>query len=491
MKSVCGRDRDGAFRHCGSFCGLAEKRERPGRARRRRHPGPNAVGGKQGRGDRVRGRSALQLCEDRFEMRADEQHARIRETRAKVEIARRPSGDVETALDSESCASGWQEKCWMPRHRRRQGSCPWDRLLAFLRVAATGYSHDTRGLRAPSNRSASAGAEKTMRDPIRELKCRYSDWGMSDKYQRLLDQLVQSDGWVTARELADQLGVTTRSVRSYVTAAKAAAHPLADHHRVDKRLPAQSRGIRDVRLRRAREGQRLRTPRIGCTTWCAGSPRRRRARHPRPRRQPVRQRIDHRVRPSKGQGAGRGCSDLSYLTQFQVLLVTAREGTRSVSGDNFLAVFGLRPHSAHAESACRAANVIRDALPPGTVSISLGRLQAGRWVVGAGAQSARVRSGCRTNRGPTRRHRCASICPPGGRVRMLRCAPPRTTPGPCNTICASLASICSWTRWCSSRCIHTLRTRWCWNSAEAPRVMLIQLGKNCTNIQKTTYCALS
>ena len=49
---------------------------------------------------------------------------------------------------------------------------------------------------------------------------------MSDKYERLLDHLVQSDGWVTASELADQLGVTTRSVRSYVTAAKAAAHPL-------------------------------------------------------------------------------------------------------------------------------------------------------------------------------------------------------------------------------------------------------------------------
>jgi len=49
---------------------------------------------------------------------------------------------------------------------------------------------------------------------------------MSDKYERLLDQLVQSAGWVTATELADQLGVTTRSVRSYVTAAKAAAHPL-------------------------------------------------------------------------------------------------------------------------------------------------------------------------------------------------------------------------------------------------------------------------
>ena len=49
---------------------------------------------------------------------------------------------------------------------------------------------------------------------------------MSDKYERLLDHLVQSEGWVTASELADQLGVTTRSVRSYVTAAKAAAHPL-------------------------------------------------------------------------------------------------------------------------------------------------------------------------------------------------------------------------------------------------------------------------
>jgi len=49
---------------------------------------------------------------------------------------------------------------------------------------------------------------------------------MSDKYERLLDYLSQNDGWVTAAELADLLGVTTRSVRSYVTAAKAAAHPL-------------------------------------------------------------------------------------------------------------------------------------------------------------------------------------------------------------------------------------------------------------------------
>jgi lichenan operon transcriptional antiterminator len=47
-----------------------------------------------------------------------------------------------------------------------------------------------------------------------------------DKYERLLDHLSQADTRVTAAELAEQLGVTTRSVRSYVTAAKAAAHPL-------------------------------------------------------------------------------------------------------------------------------------------------------------------------------------------------------------------------------------------------------------------------
>jgi lichenan operon transcriptional antiterminator len=49
---------------------------------------------------------------------------------------------------------------------------------------------------------------------------------MSDKYERVLDYLSQTEGRVTAAELAEKLGVTTRSVRSYVTAAKAAAHPL-------------------------------------------------------------------------------------------------------------------------------------------------------------------------------------------------------------------------------------------------------------------------
>ncbi len=49
---------------------------------------------------------------------------------------------------------------------------------------------------------------------------------MGDKYQRMLDLLLHADDWVTASELAEQLGVTTRSVRSYVAAAKSAAHPL-------------------------------------------------------------------------------------------------------------------------------------------------------------------------------------------------------------------------------------------------------------------------
>lgn len=48
---------------------------------------------------------------------------------------------------------------------------------------------------------------------------------MADKYERMLELLLQSDDWMTATELAEQLGVTTRSVRSYVAAAKSAAHP--------------------------------------------------------------------------------------------------------------------------------------------------------------------------------------------------------------------------------------------------------------------------
>jgi len=49
---------------------------------------------------------------------------------------------------------------------------------------------------------------------------------MSDKQTRMLDYLSQTPAWVTAGELADLLGVTPRTVRSYITALKAAAQPL-------------------------------------------------------------------------------------------------------------------------------------------------------------------------------------------------------------------------------------------------------------------------
>ena len=34
---------------------------------------------------------------------------------------------------------------------------------------------------------------------------------MADKYERMLELLLQADDWVTATELAEQLGGTTRS----------------------------------------------------------------------------------------------------------------------------------------------------------------------------------------------------------------------------------------------------------------------------------------
>ncbi|MDP3208054.1 MAG: HTH domain-containing protein, partial [Rhodoglobus sp.] len=50
---------------------------------------------------------------------------------------------------------------------------------------------------------------------------------MADKYERMLELLFHADDWVTATDLAEQLGVSTRSVRNYVAAVKSAAHPLA------------------------------------------------------------------------------------------------------------------------------------------------------------------------------------------------------------------------------------------------------------------------
>ena len=48
---------------------------------------------------------------------------------------------------------------------------------------------------------------------------------MSDKYLALLELLRSTDDTLTASFLAENMGVSTRSVRSYVAAAKSAAHP--------------------------------------------------------------------------------------------------------------------------------------------------------------------------------------------------------------------------------------------------------------------------
>ncbi|MEF2976855.1 BglG family transcription antiterminator [Subtercola sp. YIM 133946] len=63
---------------------------------------------------------------------------------------------------------------------------------------------------------------------------------MTDRRRQLLEYLAQTEGWITSAQLADRLGVTTRSVRSYVTAAKSAAAPLeiirssADGYRLNR-----------------------------------------------------------------------------------------------------------------------------------------------------------------------------------------------------------------------------------------------------------------
>jgi len=52
-----------------------------------------------------------------------------------------------------------------------------------------------------------------------EYRCHH----MSDKYLTLLDLLRSTDEWQTASSLAERMGVTTRTVRSYVSAAKSVA----------------------------------------------------------------------------------------------------------------------------------------------------------------------------------------------------------------------------------------------------------------------------
>ncbi len=71
---------------------------------------------------------------------------------------------------------------------------------------------------------------------------------LSDNQERLLDYLSTADRWVEAGELADRLGVTTRSVRSYVAAVRersdVAIASSPDGYRIDAGSYARHRGGR-------------------------------------------------------------------------------------------------------------------------------------------------------------------------------------------------------------------------------------------------------
>ncbi|MFD2341010.1 PRD domain-containing protein [Clavibacter tessellarius] len=71
---------------------------------------------------------------------------------------------------------------------------------------------------------------------------------LSDNQERLLDYLSSADRWVEAGELADRLGVTTRSVRSYVAAVRersdVAIASSPDGYRIDAGSYARHRGGR-------------------------------------------------------------------------------------------------------------------------------------------------------------------------------------------------------------------------------------------------------
>jgi lichenan operon transcriptional antiterminator len=83
---------------------------------------------------------------------------------------------------------------------------------------------------------------------------------MADKSPMLLAYLSRTEGWTPASEIAEHLGVSTRTVRSYVTAVKVAAAPLdvilssPDGYRLNRDAHAEYAG-------RDRGGERTGTPR--------------------------------------------------------------------------------------------------------------------------------------------------------------------------------------------------------------------------------------
>jgi lichenan operon transcriptional antiterminator len=218
---------------CGSFWGCVQQRhgeiERvqcARRAKRRR--------GEECGGHRVYGGGGLKFRKCGCEVRPNQKNASVAKARVEIEVARSARREIESALGQEASHSAREERA------RRTGTANHKDRIHGIASSRSGaqqsieVQNSHRTLRSMIGLTAQRGHQTCFRrcgkksaNVPRSAERGYSDLAMSDKYERLLDYLVQSEGWITASELADQLGVTTRSVRSYVTAAKAAAHPLA------------------------------------------------------------------------------------------------------------------------------------------------------------------------------------------------------------------------------------------------------------------------
>ena len=114
---------------------------------------------------------------------------------------------------------------------------------------------------------------------------------MAEKWERLVDALGHADGWTTAAELADRLGVTTRTIRNYAAQANSGGVIVES-------------GPAGYRLDRAAWATRRTMPRRGTSPAVRHGPRHPLAhrRHRRPRRlrdrgREPRERLDLRGRP--------------------------------------------------------------------------------------------------------------------------------------------------------------------------------------------------
>ncbi|OUD87233.1 hypothetical protein BC477_04510 [Clavibacter michiganensis subsp. michiganensis] len=132
-----------------------------------------------------------------------------------------------------------------------------------------------RGRRAPARASgrarmvdSSPRAALSVRRPRgREPPRRETDM-LSENHERLLDYLSTADRWVEAGELADRLGVTTRSVRTYVQAVRErSAVSIASSPTAIGSTPAATPATSG----RARPATRRARPATGCTRSSAAS----------------------------------------------------------------------------------------------------------------------------------------------------------------------------------------------------------------------------